>query len=82
MLASWTMAEREREDSTGLLGLCFTASTYMDRIRVLPLSLDLCLQDYGPPSPEYSPWVCCLSFPIYPLRAASILPSGHQSQKT
>lgn len=70
MLASWTMAERERKDSTALLGLCLTASTYQGGIRILPLSLELRLQDYGPPSPEDSPWgVCCLSFPIYPLKS-------------
>lgn len=38
----------------------------MGGIRVLPLNLELCLQDYGPPSPEDSPWVCLfLSFFSY-----------------
>ena len=70
MLASWTMAERESEESTALLGLSLLYSQHLHGWnQSLTLNLELCLQDYGPPSPEDSPWVCCLSFPIYPLES-------------
>lgn len=64
MLASWTMAERAVKTApASWVSALQPTLTWIEWESAL--SLDLCLQDYGPPSPEYSPWVCCLSFPIY-----------------